>query len=401
MSSSGLTRRGFLKAGAVAGAAAAAVNVLAGCTNPGDESATSDPVVVDSDAATSVTETYAQVDLPFAEASVWELPLGNVLHPSEGVWVPVTTAGASATPMVKASALSLASGNLFEVVPEPITPVATEVIYNVRCSDSVYAWVELDYVTRSWNLYASSFSDGALTGETVTLWTGDANFDPAQFAVSGDAVLWQVQPSLSGTRTTESSHCYLWRAGSPDARVVVESLGRFATPPSISGGEAIVVPRVNAEEGVFYGITAYSLADDLETRVDQLVLPQSVRPLRATRIGERFVLSIEASYGSGGLLGTMGTYIGMGDNKFVMLSREPSECAAGKGDVFIIKSRSSYFVVNTEEQTFSILSSADRSVDYGEFPARAGECDTFVTFATVKDADAGYPSHVVARAFSL
>ena len=140
MSSSGLTRRGFLKAGAVAGAAAAAVNVLAGCTNPGDESATSDPVVVDSDAATSVTETYAQVDLPFAEASVWELPLGNVLHPSEGVWVPVTTAGASATPMVKASALSLASGNLFEVVPEPITPVATEVIYNVRCSDSVYAW---------------------------------------------------------------------------------------------------------------------------------------------------------------------------------------------------------------------------------------------------------------------
>lgn len=401
MASSGLTRRGFLRAGAAAGVAAAAVNVLSGCTNPAGEDSASDPVVVDSDAATSVTDTYAQTDLPYAESNVWELPLGNVLHPSEGWWVPVTTAGASATPMVKASALSLSSGNLFEVVPEPITPVATEVIYNVRCSDSVYAWVELDYVTRSWNLYASAFSDGALTGETVTLWTGDANYDPAPFAVSGDAVIWQVQPALSGSRTTESSHLYLWRAGSSDARAVVESPGRFATPPSISGGHAIVVPRVNADQGVFYGITAYSLEDDLETQVDRLVLPQSVRPLRATRIGERFVFSIEASYGSGGLLGTMGTYIGMGDNMFVMLSREPSECAAGKGDVFVIKSRSSYFVVNTDAQTFSILTSADRSVDYGEFPARAGECDTFVTFATVKDADTGYPSHVVARTFPL
>ena len=396
-----LTRRSFLKGGAAAGVAAAAVNILAGCTNPAEEDSSSDPVVVDSDAATSVTDTYAQVDLPYAEANVWELPLGNVLHPSEGTWVPVTTAGASATPMVKASVLSTGSGNLFEVVPEPITPIATEVIYNVRCSDSVYAWVELDYVTRGWKLYASRFEDGALADEVVTLWTGDSDFDPAPFAVSGDSVLWQVQPSLRGSRTTESSHCYLWRAGSRDAKAVVESPGRFATPPSVSAGEAIIVPRVNADKGVFYGITAYSLADDLETQVDRLVLPQSVRPLRATRIGGRFVLSIEASYSSGGLLGTMGTYIGMGDDKFVMLSREPSECAAGKGDVFIIKSRSSYFVVDTDAQTFSILSSADRSVDYGEFPARAGECDSFVTFATVKDADTGYPSHVVARSFQL
>ena len=401
MAFSGLTRRGFLRAGAAAGVAAVAVNVLAGCTNPAGEDHSSDPVIVDSDAATSVTDTFAQVDLPYAEGNLWELPLGNVLHPSEGTWIPVTTAGASATPMVKASALSLASGNLFEVVPEPITPIATEVIYNVGCSDSVFAWVELDYVTRNWNLYASRFADGALTGDVVTLWTGDKDFDPAPFAVSGDAVLWQVQPALSGTRTTETSHCYLWRAGSTDARSVVESVGRFATPPTVSGGEAIIVPRVNNDQGVFYGITAYSLEDDLATQVDRIVLPQSVRPLRATRIGGRFVLSIEASYSSGGLLGTMGTYIAMGDNKFVMLSREPSECAAGKGDVFIIKSRSSYFVVNTEAETFSILSSADRSVDYGEFPARAGECDTFVTFSTVKDADTGYPSHVVARTFAL
>ena len=86
MAFSGLTRRGFLRAGAAAGVAAAAVNVLSGCTNPAGEDHSSDPVIVDGDAATSVTDTFAQVDLPYAEGNLWELSLGNVLHPSEGTW---------------------------------------------------------------------------------------------------------------------------------------------------------------------------------------------------------------------------------------------------------------------------------------------------------------------------
>ena len=43
----------------------------------------------------------------------------------------------------------------------------------------------------------------------------------------------------------------------------------------------------------------------------------------------------------------------------------------------------------------------DRAVDYGEYPARCGECDLFVTFATVKDADTGYPASVTVRTFRL
>ena len=31
-----------------------------------------------------------------AEESSWTLPLGSVLHPAEGTWIPVTTAGSSA-----------------------------------------------------------------------------------------------------------------------------------------------------------------------------------------------------------------------------------------------------------------------------------------------------------------
>ena len=164
---------------------------------------------------------------------------------------------------------------------------------------------------------------------------------------------------------------------------------------------APVPPRVRASEGTYYGVTAYSLSDDLKTKVDQLVMPASVRPFRAARVGDRFLVSVEASYSSGGLLGKMGTYMGTSSAGFTKLDREPSECGCGKDDVFVIKSNASYLVVDLAKKTYSALSAMDRSVDYGEFPARAGECDQFVTFSTVKDPDTGYPASVAVRTFRL
>ena len=395
-----LTRRTFFKTAAVGSVAAAAVGVLSGCTHS-DEEVSSDPVVVGEDSAEDIISSFEEADLALVEEASWSLPLGNVLHPAAGTWVPVTTAGSSATPMVKGSALSLASGKLVEVVSAPVGENTTTVIYDVRCSDSVYAWVELDLSDRSWVLYAAAFSEGALSGKPSALWEGTSDYDPAPFAVADDMVIWQVQPSTSGSRTTEHSYCYIWHSGDSEAKAVVDSPGRFATSPTLSGDAVVLTPRVRADEGVYYGVTAYSLSDDLTTRLDQLVMPQSVRPFRATRVGDRFLVSVEASYGSGGLLGQMGTYIGTADSGFYRLNREPSECGCGSGDRLIIKASAFYFVVDLVERTYAILSSADRSVDYGEFPARCGECDPFVTFSTVKDADTGYPASVGVRTFHL
>lgn len=400
----GISRRSFFKTGVVAATAAATVGVLAGCTNKEqDVGDTSEPVNVSEDTGTSILDTFTSVDFPYSAGNEWTLPLGNVLHPAEGVWLPVTTAGASANPMVIASALSTSSGELKEVVKKTVTGTTTSVIYSVACSDSVYAWVELDMITRSWSLFASAFSNGALTGETKTLWQADSNWDPAPVACSGTSVIWQVQPSTSGNKTAETSYCYLWTVGSSDAQAVVESPGRFATTPTVCGDWVVLAPRVRASEGTFYGVTAYTVDDGLKTKVDQIVMPASVKPFRACRMGEKFVVSVEANYSSGGLLGNMGTYIGSSDGSdFLYLSREPFECAAaGKNGVYFIKSRSSYIVVNANDQTYSVLSSVDRSVDYGEYPARVGECNTFVTFSSVKDATTGYPASVIVRTFPL
>ena len=163
----------------------------------------------------------------------------------------------------------------------------------------------------------------------------------------------------------------------------------------------VLTPRVHADQGVYYGITAYTLDDNLATKAAQLVMPSTVKPFRASYVGGRFLVSVEASYSSGGLLGKMGTYIGTESEGFVKLDREPSEGGCGKGNVFVIKSRSSYFVIDLDAQTYTGISSVDRAVDYGEYPAREGACSSFVTFSTVKDATTGYPASVTVRTFDL
>ena len=400
-----LTRRELFRTAVATGSAAAAVSILSGCTNPAEPTIPSDPVVVEEDSATTVLGDdgeYQYLERDFVEQARYELPLGNVLHEGEGNWLPVTTAGASAIPMVKGSALSLASGDLTEVVPEPLTSASPNtVIFDARCSDSAYAWVELDTLTREWSLYAARFADGQLAAAPNTLWQADANWDPPRFAVTGTKVIWQVMPALSGSKTSEMSHCYLWEVGSSSATDVVESLGRFATAPSVSGNTVTLAPRVRNEEGTYYGITAYSLSDNLQTVIDRLVMPENVRPFHAVRMGDVFALSVEASYGYGGLLGSMGTYIGTADGDFASVPLEPFANVAGKDGLFVVKSRASYYVVDTKKRGYTFLGAADRCVDYGEYPARVGQTDTFVTFSTIKDADTGYPSQVLVRAFAL
>jgi hypothetical protein len=402
-----MTRRGLFRAGAAAGTAAAVIGVVAGCGR-NTQSDSKSPTVVNDKSADYVIDPktnkskYKSVDSSLKASKEYTIATGNVLHAGEGTWLPVTTAGSSATPMVKGSALSIKTGELAEVVSKAYTKNDSNmVIYDVRCSDSVYAWSELDLLTHRWCLYAAAFSDGAISGDATTLWRANKNYDPPLFAVTGERVIWLVMPSTTGTKTAKSSVCYVWSLGDSKARAAIESPGRFATEPAVSDGTVTLTPRVRADKGTYYGITAYKVSDSLSKQVDQLVLPSTVKPMNAVRIGDDFAFSIEASYDSGGLLGTMGSYIGHGDGPFVALSREPYAPIAGKDGTYVVKSRASYFVIDTDKRRYSVLSAKNRCVDYGEYPASMGSVDDFVTFSTIKDQDTGLPTSVSVRVFSL
>lgn len=402
-----ITRRGFLKASATTAAGGAslagalsAISVLPGCSHQASEQ-TSDPVVLEEDAAKLFSEDFTESDQSIDATNTWHIPLGNILYPAEGAWIPAITAGTSATPMVVGSVFNTQTGTINTVLDKPQGSQTTTVIYDVRCSDQVYAWVELDITTRAWVLYAVPFSGEKLSDQVTKLWEADANYDPARMLVSGASVIWIVQPALSGSKTAENSVCYLWRLGQQQAQAAVESAGRFGTEPSLSKGKVILTPRVNTGRNVYYGITSYDLANDMQTKLEQLVLPQSIRPLRATMVGDRFMFSIEASYSSGGLFGQMGTYIGSESQGFTRVDREPSEIACGTGDRFVVKSRARYLVLNVADNTYTSISAVDHSLDFGEYPARSGDSSQLLTFSTVKDQKSGYPTEVVVRSFLL
>lgn len=405
-----ISRRSFLRASAAAGVGATALTYLSSCSDRQDD-AVSSPVVVDSGTATYVVGSgdikgsYQEASqdnggtTELTSAGSWSLPLGCVLRPSEGALKPYVVPSATPSAMTSAGVFSVTSG-ANQVLVEAAQTGGNYVVYDVACSDTVFAWSELDLVTRDWKLYAATMSNGAL-GTAQALWSADANYDPPLMCCSGSSVVWLVMPSTSGTHTAENSSCYLWQAGSSSADEVVRSPGRFGCGPAVSDGNVTLVPRVRASEGRYFGITAYSLDSGMSSQVAQLVLPQSVAPMRAVYMGGLFAFSIEANYGTGGLLGNMGTYLGTGDGQFVALPREPAADVSGKDGVFLIKTRASHLIVDTNAKTYSTLVAPNRALDYGDYPASLGTTSTFVTFATVKDQDTGYPSSVEVRAWTL
>lgn len=395
----GITRRGFVVGGLAAGAGAAA---LAGCSSGGGSSkdASGEPQVVkDSSKIVSVVDEYEAVDIDLEAASTWTLPLGTLLSYCEGDYAAAMMAPASAQHANTLGVLNIGDGSLTTLVESPVKG-GSYGFYDVRAGESVFAWVEMDYAASAWTLFAQELAGGALSGDAVELDHGGKNFDPPQFTATGSQVIWYKMPSTSGNKTGDDSYCYSRAIGDGKAQTIWTSTGRFASAPRVSDGILTISPRVRNDEGVYYGMTALDLADGNNTRRAQLVLPSSVVPFEAVYMGDKFVFSIEATYDGVGSLGNMGTYIGAEGGPYVYLSREPLACAAGKGSRYLIKAQASHFLVDTSKKTYGTLLSPDRALDYGDYPASAGEVSSFITYATVRNSQ-GIPETVTARLFSL
>ncbi len=397
-SGAGFSRRSLFKGAAAATAALGAVSLVGCGSDGGSDKVSGEPqVITDDSKITDVVEEYKNVDNALAAQFAWDIPLGTVPFHSEGAWAALLEAPSSARSINTLGIISLASGARTTLISEP-TKGAAYGFHDVRCGETVYAWIEMNYATGDWALLAQELTNGALSGDAVELDRGDADWEPARFAVAEGRVIWQKMPLASGSKRAEFSHCHVWAFGDAKAKDLYESPGRFATWPRVSGGYLTVTPRVNTEDGTFYGLTAIDLSNG--KAVDQLVMPQNVSPFEAVYMNGVFAFSVEANYGYGGSLGNMGTFIGREGGPFVYLSREPLAGVAGKGSRYLIKARSSHFVVDTDARTYAVLTAPDKAIDYGDYPASEGETDRFVTYATVRGED-GLPAAVQLRVFPL
>ena len=417
---SSLTRREFAAAAAATTAAAlasAARRALAaeGSSEKdgeaqGSPSAASDEASSAKDAssggydnAIDILKTYDDETetLAYSPIATFELPLGCVVNSDCDTRAAVLQANDSAWPLTVIGCLDYSLGAYTIVLDHPVSG-ESYAPSECRLTERIIAWVETNNATDEWALYAAPFDGQPIdsTEDVVQLGSGDADWLPPQFAVWENRVVWQVMPDPNGPHVTEDSRAYVWRRGSDSGSLVWSSPGRFACAPAINDGVLTIAPRVNASEGVYYGLTALDLEGD-NRQIDQLVLPVSVRPFFATHIGDDFAFSIEANYGYGGLLGTMGYFIGPSEGPFLNLTREPSAQIGFVGDCYVMRSQLLYFVVDVRRRRYGRISSVSNCVDYGDYPASSGTSQLFVTYAAVKDASTGIPSKVLARLFSL
>lgn len=395
-----VSRRTVVAGTALTGAAAAVIG-LAGCSGGEDASkpTTGEPqVITDESKIIDAIDTYESVDTSLQAQFTWDVPLGTIPFHCEGAWAALLMAPTSARSVNTLGVMSLTSGTVTTLLESP-TKGTQYGFHDVRCTESVFAWVEENYLTGDWSLLAQPLANGALMGDAVQLDEGDSDWEPARFTTVGSAVIWQKMPFASGSKSSESSRCLIWNVGDAEGSELFESPGRFATWPRSCDGILTIAPRVLADEGTYYGLTAIDLNNDNKV-IDQLVMPETVRPFEAVYMGESFAFSVEASYGYGGSLGNMGSFIGREGGPYIYVGREPLACIAGKGSTYLVKVRSSHYVLDTEAQTLGYLSAPDKTLEFGDYPASEGTTDRFVVYSTLRGDD-GLPASVQVRVFAL
>lgn len=374
----------------------------AGENDSGD--AAQDIVTVDDEGNVHIINTFEDIieQTVYEPVASFTLPVGCTVCADCETRAVTVQANAGARPFTVVGCLDYATGEYTTVLASPVGGSAFAPS-EARCTERLIAWVEVDNATDAWAFYAAPFDGSPVDVNTpglVKLGEGDAEWSAPQFAVWENKVVWQLMPDTSGSHTMEYSHAYLWRLGDDAGVEIYESPGRFACAPNVSAGVLTLAPRIKPDEGVYYGLVALDMDRDME-QVDQQEFPVSVRPFLATRIGDNFAFSIEANYGYGGLLGTMGYYIGPGGGPFSYVAREPSAQVSYVGGRYIVKSQLSYFVIDLIGETYARIGSASGCVDYGDYPATAGTVGQFVTYAAVKDSSTGIPNGVLVRIFSL
>lgn len=348
---------------------------------------------------------YKYTDL--TEAIGWQpdatyiLPLGCNVFADCDTRAAVIQSNEGGHPYTVLGCLDYETNTYTVIMPQPLAGRGYSAS-EVHLNDYLIAWVEMNDATNDWALFAAPFDGDSLsvvTSQATKLATGNEDWLPPQVAIAGKVVIWQLMPDPNGPYMRKSSHAYKWVLGTAEPRDLWESPGRFACPPSINEGVLTIVPRLESKSGVYYGITAVDMSSG--SAIDQIVLPVSVRPLRATHIGSKFAFSIEANYGYGGLMGKMGYYFGREKGPFDYVAREPSAQVTYINGYYIVRSQLSYFVVDPVMRTFSRIGAASDCVDYGDYPATEGTCDHFVTYTNIKDTSTGIPSYCLVRLYNM
>ncbi len=362
------------------------------------------PLVIDKSEYNNLLD-FTNIDPDFKLLHTADLPLGSVLHMSAERYVAVLERSTEQMTISHLGVFDSNTAQYHRVLDKPQRAEEGRLsysLYDVRCSDSLMAWIEINYESYDWALYAASLDEGVLSKEVVQLVEGNKDIMPPEFIVYQNSVVWQEIPHPDGAKKTENSKAFLWNQGAQEAGQLISSNGQFGCRLHISGSVLSLCPRQKIDESNYYVIYAYDLAAQ-NKELARLVMPKNVRPTTALYADGKFCITIEASYNYGGLLGHMGSYVGTGleGEKFYACLREPYTAISMVKDRVLIKNRASILVFDLSDQTYFRLAASNNALDWGEFCAQPGLSSKVVSYSTVKSEKNGLPEKVVVRVFEV
>lgn len=332
-----------------------------------------------------------------------KLPLGTVVTSATQQYAGCLIRGKTSNPVTTGALYHFPSATQYDILSTPRNTQERRSIYDLYVTDRLVAWVEIEYATSVWELYASPIStdEDQIKASAHLVDKGSAEILPPAICAYQDVLVWTVSPHPKSTLRSQPSHAYAYKLGDTQGSEIVESTGQFGCDPTISStGILVLSPRSGDAKNLQYQLIAYNINDSL-AQINKMVMPTSVRPFAATYMADKFGICIEASYGYGGALGKMGTYFGSGNGPYVGLMQEPDAAPAFVNGSYVIKHRASLLVFDDTTGAYFRLTPPDGALDWGDYPVVRGESSYLATYATVKDPETSSPHEVVLRLFNL
>lgn len=390
-----LSRRAFIGGALVTAALASLVPTqLSGCGS----SSTSIPVLSpDASAVKTLGSTFTQSDQAShaTQDAHFSLTAGTLLWAGTSVAATLVP-GSTSSPFTTAGVTSLDTGVYSELLKQAVGASEGYTIYDVRCSDSIFVWTELIFLTGDWRVYSATWS-GTTLGTPRLLDNNDDDYDPAFIAASSSRAIWVVEPSTSGTKTLEKTYVKSQGLSDSDAVVICTSYGRLATPPRLADGVLTITPRLE-NSSVYYQLLACDPATGAE--VSSAVLPKTVKPYDALWLGSGFSFSIESTYTSSGTIGTRGVYVQRGD-EYLYVGKTPLDDSVLISDQFVCKTAYSVTVIDFDTQEYYSITPPSGAADYGDCIGTEGMADRLVLYTTVSSNSGSSTASADVRVFRL
>lgn len=376
-------RQALIGAGVVAAAAAVGGGVaLLGGSDDGaaNDKDGFDPISAREDDVVDVVDfdELDPVDCCTVEVA-YDLPLGCIITANSSTYATVLKPSGNNSTLMSVARLNIMSGYMETTIEKAVSEESDFEIYDARSNEGVIVWVETNFLTGDWHVFTASVN-GYIAGEAQLVDQGDKLYDPPSVCVCGDWAVWTVMPDPNGEASNKDSYVKKIRPGDAESTTVYTSPGRLCAPPQSSGNILTITPRVDTGN-VYYRLLAIDI--DSNEHLDSMVMPKAMACNEVVYEHENFVFCIEQTYDYDDGIGNYGTYLPLGDSRYMRFTRTPVACPAWTGCWLIVKSTQAIVGINAEKRHYFPIGLIEGCATFGDYLATAGEADHIVAYTTV------------------